>query len=73
VLTLEDGTKMTCRIIDLTLSGAAIAAENRPPITSLVMLGRVQARVVRNFEQGLSIEFVHPQLAETLEADVTAR
>ena len=31
LLTLEDGSKMTCRIIDLSLSGAAIAAENRPP------------------------------------------
>ncbi len=29
LLTLEDGTKMTCRIIDMSLSGAAIAAENR--------------------------------------------
>jgi len=40
VLTLEDGTKMTCRIIDLSLSGAAIAAENRPPLKSIVLLGR---------------------------------
>src|SRR3954447_22503943 len=31
MLTLEDGTKMTCRIMDLSLSGAAIAAENCPP------------------------------------------
>ncbi len=34
MLTLEDGTKMTCRIIDMSLSGAAIAAENRPPLKS---------------------------------------
>src|SRR5262245_5165690 len=40
VLTLDDGTKMTCRIIDLSLSGAAIAAENRPPLKSHVMPGR---------------------------------
>ena len=32
LMTLEDGSKMTCRIIDLSLSGAAIAAENRPPL-----------------------------------------
>jgi c-di-GMP-binding flagellar brake protein YcgR len=73
VLTLDDGTKMTCRIIDLSLSGAAIAAENRPPLKSHVMLGRVQARVVRNLEDGFAIEFVHEQLAETLEDNVTAR
>src|SRR5437660_1809713 len=73
MLTLEDGTKMTCRIIDMSLSGAAIAAENRPPLKSLVMLGKVQARVVRNLEEGFAIEFVHEQHAETLEDSVTAR
>jgi hypothetical protein len=73
VLTLEDGTKMTCRIIDLSLSGAGIAAETRPPMKSTVLLGRVAARVVRNLEDGFAIEFVHPQLIDTLEESVTAR
>ena len=73
LLTLEDGSKMTCRIIDMSLSGAAIAAERRPPMKSMVMLGKVQARVVRNLEEGFALEFVHEQLAETLEDSVTAR
>ena len=73
ILTLEDGSKMTCRIIDMSLSGAAIAAENRPPLKSLVLLGKVQARLVRNLEEGFALEFVHEQLAETLEDSVTAR
>ncbi len=73
LLTLEDGTKMTCRVIDMSLSGAAIAAENRPPLKSLVLLGKVQSRVVRNLEEGFALEFVHEQLAETLEDSVTAR
>ncbi|KIZ42104.1 MULTISPECIES: PilZ domain-containing protein [Rhodopseudomonas] len=73
VLTLEDGSTMSCRIIDLSLSGAAIAAERRPPLQSQVALGRVQARVVRNLEDGFALEFVHEQLAETLEDSVTAR
>ena len=73
VLTLEDGTKMTCRIIDLSLSGAAIAAENRPPLKSTVLLGRVQGRVVRNIEDGFALEFLHSQPIETLEESVTAR
>ena len=71
LLTLEDGSKMTCRIIDMSLSGAAIAAENRPPLKSLVMLGKVQSRVVRNLEEGFALEFVHEQDAETLEDAVT--
>jgi c-di-GMP-binding flagellar brake protein YcgR len=73
MLTLENGSKMTCRIIDLSLSGAAIAAETCPPLRSLVMLGRVQARVVRNIENGFAIEFVHEQMVETLEESVTTR
>ena len=73
VLTLEDGSKMTSRIIDLSLSGAAIAAENRPAMRSMVSLGRVKARVVRNLEEGFALEFIHEQVAETLEDDVGAR
>src|SRR3954453_7620509 len=72
-LTLEDGSHMTCRIIDLSLSGAAIAAENRPPVDSHVSLGRVQSRVVRNLEDGFALEFLHSQPMETLEESVTAR
>jgi c-di-GMP-binding flagellar brake protein YcgR len=73
VLTLEDGSKMSCRIIDLSLSGAALSAEKRPPLNSVVLLGRVQSRVVRNLEDGFAIEFVHQQLADTLEDSVNAR
>ncbi|MBI5264451.1 MAG: PilZ domain-containing protein [Bradyrhizobium sp.] len=73
VLTLDNGTKMTCRIIDVSLSGAAISAEQKPALNSLVTLGRVQARVVRNLEDGFAIEFIHEQPAETLEESVTAR
>lgn len=73
VMTLEDGVQMTCRIIDLSLSGAAIAAEKRPPLHSHVSLGRVQSRVVRYLEDGFALEFVHEQLAETLEDSVNAR
>ena len=70
ILTLEDGSKMTCRIIDMSLSGAAIAAETRPPLGSLIMLGRAQARVVQNLEDGFGIEFVHEQLAEACVQDL---
>lgn len=73
MLTLEDGIQMNGRIIDLSLSGAAVAAEKRPPLKSMVMLGRIQSRVVRHLEEGFALEFVHEQLAETLEDSVNAR
>jgi hypothetical protein len=37
------------------------------------LLGKVQARVVRDLEEGFALEFIHAQLAETLEDSVTAR
>jgi hypothetical protein len=57
----------------MSLSGAAIAAERRPPLKSQVLLGKVAARVVRNLEEGFALEFIHEQLAETLEDSVNSR
>ena len=73
VLTLEDGIQMNGRIIDLSLSGAAIAAEQRPPLNAQVMLGRIPSRVVRHLEDGFALEFAHEQSPETLEDSVNAR
>lgn len=73
VLTLDDGSKMSCRIIDMSRSGAAIAAEQRPPLNTQVLLGRVASRVVRHLDDGFALEFIHEQLEETLEDSVTAR
>lgn len=69
----EDGRKMSVRIMDLSLSGAALASEIRPPVRTAVTLGRVQARVVRHLEEGFAVEFVHAQLPETVEDSVSAQ
>ncbi|NEW88687.1 MULTISPECIES: PilZ domain-containing protein [Rhodopseudomonas] len=73
ILTLDDGSRMSCRIIDMSRSGAAIAAEHRPPLHAQVLLGRVASRVVRHLDDGFALEFIHEQLEETLEDSVTAR
>src|SRR3984957_1238064 len=49
-LILPNGLNLTCRIIDVSQSGAGIATDERPPIGSLVTLGKVQGRVVRQLE-----------------------
>jgi c-di-GMP-binding flagellar brake protein YcgR len=72
-LTLEDGTRLTCRIIDLSMSGAAVSAEKRPPLQSKVALGKVLARVVRNLDEGFALEFIHEQHPDTLEASISDR
>lgn len=73
MLTLEDGHRQNVRVIDMSLSGAAISVEKRPSMRSLVTLGRVQARVVRHLEEGVALEFIHEQSEETLEDNITAR
>lgn len=73
ILKFDDGRAMACRIMDLSLSGAALAAEIKPLVGEPVTLGRVQARVVRHLEEGFAIEFVHAQLPETVEDNVSAQ
>jgi PilZ domain-containing protein len=70
-LVLPDGTTLTCRLIDMSLSGAAVATEQRPPIGTLVNLGKVQGRVVRHLDQGFAIEFTRLQHPDFLEENVT--
>ncbi len=54
---LPDGKELRCRIIDVSLSGAAVALEQRPPLGEAVTLGRMRARVVRHFDEGIALEF----------------
>src|ERR1700758_4054863 len=60
-LAMPNGVTLTCRIIDLSLSGAAVATDQRPAIGMLVTLGTVQGRVVRHLEEGFAVEFTRLQ------------
>ncbi len=68
-LTLSDGVGHPCRIIDMSLSGAAVAIDVKLEIGAAVMLGRMQSRVVRHFEGGVGLEFRQSQLPSVLEAE----
>jgi len=57
-IVLSDGASHTVRVIDMSLSGAAISTNLRPPIGSPVRLGRLGARIVRHFDDGIGIEFM---------------
>lgn len=65
-LSLEDGTRYPCRLVDLSLSGAAIDVDFRPPIGTVVSLNQMRGRVVRHFAEGVAIEFAHVQTRESL-------
>lgn len=65
-LTLENGEVYSCRIMDLSLSGAAVDVEVRPPIGTAVRLGNMRGRAVRHFMEGVAIEFLSIQSRDTL-------
>lgn len=71
-ITLPNGVAMPCHIIDISLSGAALAAETKPPIGTLIMLGRTQARVVRHRDDGFGVEFTRLQHPDFLEENISA-
>lgn len=67
VLTLADGASIPCRIIDMSLGGAQVAVESRPPIGTAVSIGRMSGRVVRHTEEGVGIQFADiPERAAAL-------
>jgi len=72
-LILPNGVNVGCRIIDVSLSGAAIATTQRPEVGSQVTIGKIPGRVVRHIEDGIAIEFTRLQHPDSLEENVTAQ
>ena len=64
---LEDGRSYRTRIVDLSLSGAAIEIDVRPAIGTMLWVGNMRGRVVRHFEDGVAIEFAVVQTRDSLE------
>lgn len=65
---LPDGREYRCKVIDMSLSGAALALNVKPAIGAPVTLGVMKGRVVRHFEDGIAIEFAAIQSAEAMVA-----
>ena len=72
-LILQNGTNVTCRVIDLSASGAAvaIAPDLLPPVGAAVTIGKTAGRVVRHIENGFAIEFQRLQHPDFIEDNVT--
>lgn len=67
-IVLQDGRRYPCRIIDLSLSGAAIDIDVRPALGTAVTLGTMRGRVVRHFQEGIAVEFATIQPHDALRA-----
>ncbi|KMO22263.1 pilus assembly protein PilZ [Methylobacterium platani JCM 14648] len=59
-LRLEGGREVAARIVDISLSGAALACETELPLDTGLVIGRTPARVVRQFKGGVAVEFRLP-------------
>lgn len=69
---LPDGSEHVCRIIDVSLSGAAIATDIVPEMGDAITLGKMHARVIRRIEGGIAVEFAAVQSRELLEHHISA-
>lgn len=69
-LHLPDGTSQDVRVIDVSLSGAALSGGRTPPIGLAVVVGRTPGRIVRHFEGGYAVEFTHLFDRDTFDAGV---
>lgn len=65
-LILPNGDVHDCRVIDVSLSGASIATTVKPPMESVVVLGRLRGRVVRHHDDGVAIQFAELQDPDNL-------
>jgi hypothetical protein len=58
IMRLPDGREVGVRIIDISLSGAAVSTAVIPPLGTAVTIGRQASKVVRHFDGGVAVEFM---------------
>jgi len=71
VLRLSDGNTHPVKLIDISLSGAALATEVQPPLGATVTIGQTSGTVVRHFMGGIAVEFFRPIPVEGFNEDIT--
>jgi hypothetical protein len=70
-LKLPDGQEHLAKLIDISISGAALTVAARPPIGSPVTIGQTAGQIVRHFEGGIAVEFDRLFPAETFGESTT--
>jgi hypothetical protein len=60
-LKVADDLAIQCQVLDVSISGASVASEARPPIGAEVTLGRLRGRIVRHHDKGFGIQFTDIQ------------
>ncbi len=73
LLTLADGSKIPCFVIDISPTGSAVSADIMPKIGTVLAVGKVVGRVVRHFPGGCAIRFVAEQDRQEVEGLIIRR
>lgn len=71
--TMADGSILPCRVIDLSLSGAAIAIDAALPIGTEIIVGRMRGHVVRHMPKGVAVRFVTAAPSQTAAVERISR
>jgi hypothetical protein len=67
---LPDGDELPGRLIDLSMTGAALAVDARPDLGATVTVGKRFATVVRHLDGGIAVAFKLPFRPETFNESV---
>ncbi|MDX2309528.1 MAG: PilZ domain-containing protein [Hyphomicrobium sp.] len=65
-LELLPGVITECELLDVSISGASVATQSRPPIGSEVILGKLRSLVMRHHDKGIGVQFIDIQEPEAL-------
>jgi hypothetical protein len=60
VVRLENGEVQFCSIMDISLTGASLEIDPRPPLGAQITLGKMSAKVVRRHDRGVGVVFSGP-------------
>jgi c-di-GMP-binding flagellar brake protein YcgR len=69
-LKMPDGHEYLAKLVDISVSGAALAVAAQPPIGSSVVVGDTAAQIVRHFEGGIAVEFNRPFPVDTFDENI---
>ncbi|WP_267359286.1 MULTISPECIES: PilZ domain-containing protein [unclassified Methylobacterium] len=70
-LRIDGGNEVQARLIDISMSGVAIASPLAPPLGTLVTVGSTPGRLVRYFDGGFGVQFLLPLSADRFHAGMT--
>ncbi|MDE2363539.1 MAG: PilZ domain-containing protein [Hyphomicrobiales bacterium] len=65
-----DGARIPVKIVDVSVSGVGLQAQELPPIGARVDIGRRTGKVVRHFNGGLAVEFQRLIPIEEFDEDI---